>query len=170
MRFSLTAFATASAVSGALALVSVPPIVCLKIDSVHTDLAVLRHTMEQLKARGSQLPDNSVGLAALTTEPKLLEKIPADRWGHEYIYRRAPNADGYVIYSSGRDGLDAQGERDDITDRSKHYSCEEYGVGCPHPEEWVFIGACAATLLSLLGAGIKTIFLAVGYFKRRGAA
>jgi general secretion pathway protein G len=171
MRCSPTAFAASFVVSAAIAVISVPPVTCLKIDSAHTDLAVLRESMNRLKARGSQLPRDDDGLKALIAEPKLLDKLPGDPWGHEYLYRQSANADGYVIHSAGKDGKDSRGEGDDITDRSKFYSCRDYGFGCPWSlEEWVFMAACAATLLSLIGTVASASLLASSRFRQRSAA
>jgi len=61
-----------------------------------------------------RLPTTEEGLAALTTNPadlpnwkQLSEDIPADPWGHAYVYHcPGPNGRDFEVYSTGPSGQD----------------------------------------------------------------
>ena len=36
-----------------------------------------------------------------------------------------------MVYSRGADGLDSQGQGDDVVAGAKEYRCEDYGTNCP---------------------------------------
>jgi general secretion pathway protein G len=134
------------------------------------DLKTLRHALSQLKERGSALPDHSTGLQALTATPALIEHLPADPWGHAYVYRKAGNSDGYVMYSVGENGTDELGGGDDITNESK-FSCEGHGFGCRwNPREWVFLAAGSVALASFLALLVQGAMLALRKLRRSSAA
>ncbi|HEY2615339.1 MAG TPA: type II secretion system major pseudopilin GspG [Chthoniobacterales bacterium] len=83
--------------------------------AVRSDIQTLKVQLKSYEAMNGFLPTTEQGLAALIappqTDPKperwiqLLDKMPKDPWGSEYIYlspgRRNPN--GYDLYSAGPD-------------------------------------------------------------------
>jgi len=151
MRRLLLVAAVTFTLSAVVTFTTAPPLVDLKITAVLADLGLLRQAMETGRRRGLPLPDEFKGLSALLDSPAMLEQLPKDKWGAEYLYRRVEAAPGYVIYSAGRNGVDEQGGGDDITDERKPYSCEEYGINCPmKADEIAFTTASALTLLSAL--------------------
>ena len=93
-----------------------------EIDLIETALAAYRVDVERY-------PTTAEGLAALLAMPAsppgpdrsrgpyLLRPIPADPWGHPYVYRRneASGGDGYTLSSYGADGKPGgEGEDADV--------------------------------------------------------
>lgn len=82
---------------------------------VQTDLMSFRTSLATYQGLNGFLPTTEQGLQALTiapqTEPKpttwrlLMEKIPKDAWGQEYVYVQPGkrNPQGYDVYSKGPD-------------------------------------------------------------------
>ena len=70
-------------------------------------------------------PNTQDGLKALRVKPEGVEKwngpylrkdLPADPWGHAYVYRAPGRSGGYEIVSYGADGREGgEGENADIT-------------------------------------------------------
>jgi len=81
----------------------------------------------------------------------MLARLPEDPWGHEYVYRLAPDAQAFFICSVGRNGNDEHGGGDDVTGRSKVHSCSEYLLDCPPPaQEIAHYGSLGVALTSLV--------------------
>lgn len=93
-----------------------------EIDAIETALAAYRVDTEHY-------PTTAEGLSVLMAVPArrpgplssrgpyLLRPIPADPWGHPYVYRRAEAAggDGYTLSSNGADGRPGgEGEDADV--------------------------------------------------------
>ena len=73
-----------------------------KQDTAALDIASIRHALKRYHEKTGQFPDTDPGLRALV-EARLLEKIPMDPWGREYLYQ---NDGGHpVITCYGTDGL-----------------------------------------------------------------
>jgi hypothetical protein len=103
-----------------------------RVHAALRDLELLRMAVSMFEKENGRLPDGDAGLAALlTTTPPLIERLPNDTWGHAYVYRSTSGGSGYAVYSVGFNGIDELGQGDDVTDWSKQYSCDAYGVGCP---------------------------------------
>lgn len=97
---------------------------------VRADIVALGQSLQTYRmVADDQLPTTDQGLQALVTLPQsdpkpnkwyqMMEKLPKDPWGHEYVYvypgKHNPN--GYDLYSKGKDGVadtaDDQGNWDD---------------------------------------------------------
>lgn len=94
-----------------------------------SDIDLLGAALETYRLDIGTYPTTAQGLAALVSIPTapspwnwrgpyVLRAIPADPWGHPYVYRRDEKADGdgYLMSSYGADGRPGgQGEDVDIT-------------------------------------------------------
>ena len=97
---------------------------------VHADIVSLGQSLQTYRmVADDQLPTTDQGLQALVVMPQsdpkpnkwyqMMEKLPKDPWGHEYVYtcpgKHNPNS--YDLYSKGKDGIadtaDDQGNWDD---------------------------------------------------------
>lgn len=78
----------------------------------------MRHLLDALghyTERTGQLPPPSRNLSVLV-EARLLEGLPVDPWGHDYVYRVEAGAP--VILSYGRDGIpEGEGPDADLSSR-----------------------------------------------------
>ena len=59
-----------------------------------------------------------------------LKSPPKDRWGNDFVYKVTGDQPGYLLYSKGKNGIDENGDGDDITGWKKRYTCNDYGVNC----------------------------------------
>lgn len=115
------------------------------------DLENLRSAIAIFEKRQKRIPTAEEGLRPLLlVNPPMLSKLPTDPWGHPYLYRGSANGAGYLVYSSGKNGVDEHGAGDDITDKAKNYTCSDYGVNCP-------IENVAWAALLLLGCGLAAL-------------
>lgn len=157
--------------SALVAFQNLPSIKDRKIDAVFADLSQLRLSMDHRLKLGLPLPDESNGLRVLLDPTIKHSQLPLDQWGAEYVYRRVEGAPGYIIYSVGENGVDERGGGDDVTDITKSYSCEAYGLGCPmKADELLFFVAGITSLISLLVIAALTVLWTARRFRRRGAA
>ena len=148
-----------------------PPISDPKIDSVLADLVHLRRAMDERLKQGLEAPDDSKGLRSLLHPPGTLGKLPKDPWGSDYLYKQRTTTHGYTIYSAGKNGVNEQGAGDDVTDRTKFYSCNDYEIGCPMDfDEIVFIAASVLALLFFVVVAALTATYAVRRMRVRRAA
>ncbi|NNB96068.1 type II secretion system protein GspG [Corallococcus exiguus] len=82
---------------------------------VALDMRHLLKAVTRYAERAGHVPPPSVGLSALVEE-RLLERIPVDPWGHDYVYRVEEGTP--VILSYGRDGIpDGEGPDADHSSR-----------------------------------------------------
>jgi len=113
------------------------------------DLDLLRTTIEQFRIAHGSAPNNSEKLNALVAA-NLIEHLPSDPWMHPYVYSVDTNGT-YKVYSVGVNGLDEQGEGDDVVNREKRYRCEDYDVNClPNTVYVIQISSFLITIISLL--------------------
>jgi general secretion pathway protein G len=78
-----------------------------------TDIAAIKHAVEQFDLVNGRFPTNEEGLNALVTKPSedlpdwkpCLDKLPMDPWNHPYIYR-IPGANGqdFDVTCAGPEG------------------------------------------------------------------
>ena len=127
-----------------------------KIDAAFAGLDNIRNAVAEFVKRQHHLPTEAEGLNALAVGgDRVLDRVPADPWRHPFVYRMTSQGPGFVVYSSGRDGIDEQGAGDDVTTRDKSYRCLDYYGDCPlTPRWWRFWTPIAAFFASfaLLGA------------------
>jgi hypothetical protein len=117
--------------------------------------------LQWYKREKGTYPSQEQGLRVLKGE--YIREVPIDPWGSEYVYRVKPNGD-FVLYSRGKNKLDENGLGDDVVIGPKTYKCEEYGVNCFKPCEFIRMLAFFAALASL-GA---TVLLTIAWLFRRG--
>lgn len=92
-----------------------------KLEQAHAELLTLSTQVRAYEMINGQRPTTAEGLTALVQRPSisplprwkpLLETIPVDPWGAEYVYR-SPGAIGtreFDLYSKGPDGRDGTGD------------------------------------------------------------
>lgn len=101
-----------------------------KVQGARTQIELFGLALDNYRLDNDEYPTSEQGLAALRVAPMLAptprrwrgpylrKEIPQDSWGRPYVYR-APgtdNANGYDLYSLGRDGKPGgQGEDADLT-------------------------------------------------------
>ncbi len=158
-------------ISACVAYQAAPSLSDPSIDAVLSDLIHLRQAMDERVKQGLKAPDDAIGLNVLLEPPAKLGKLSKDQWGSDYLYKRSGAGPGYTIYSAGKNRIDERGGGDDVTDRTKFYSCQNYGVGCPpRLDEIVFIAANVLALISLLVAIVLSGVWAVRRTRVRRAA
>ena len=108
-----------------------------KIGSARAQLMLIENSIETFKNDVGRYPTTEEGLDAVRTSPPqasnwdgpyIHKEIPPDPWGHPYVYH-SPAKFGtkpYDLYSLGDNGIDDQGERDDVT-TWKETNMEYYG-------------------------------------------
>lgn len=104
-----------------------------KLVTAQTQLGNIEAALEQYYLDCGSFPTTEQGLAALCVKPNispipkgwdgayLKKEVPKDPWGNEFIYNYPgeKNANGYDLYSLGRDGQEGgSGEDSDITNWS----------------------------------------------------
>lgn len=95
------------------------------------DIAVLSQAVEIYRKNSGDFPTESQGLQVLVSStPPVIDKLPNDPWGRQYVYRRRPSAPGFAIHSTGLNERDEGGAGDDVTSPDKAYRCEDYQVNC----------------------------------------
>jgi general secretion pathway protein G len=87
---------------------------------VTTDIQAIKQSIMEYEMRNQRKPTTEQGLKALvempTSEPKpkrwkkLMESVPLDPWGNEYIYRNPGKikTDGFDLYSLGPKGVEGE--------------------------------------------------------------
>jgi len=133
-------------------------IVALTISDAFQDLRVLKQALVIYQSKNGSLPDELTALEDQPGKPGILPKLRPDPWGNQYIYRRVPSSLGYLLYSTGVDGVDDSGQGDDVTDSPKQYSCADYGMNCPPTARAIVAYAAAAiALVSLLFGVVRLV-------------
>jgi len=132
------------------------------------EIQTLRWALESFRGDYGRFPSDQEGLDALPHPPDedhgpyIKKRVPPkDPWDRAYIYRSSPTGDRFTLYSSGRNGVDEQGEGDDIVSGQKKYACEEYGVGCPCDSTRV------VAVIGSLFLGVGLAFYGIGLLVRR---
>ncbi|MDR3480815.1 MAG: type II secretion system protein GspG [Burkholderiaceae bacterium] len=128
------------------------------VDEELTRLKFVRQAIDAFQKQTGSFPSNENGTEQLARggNPFLIGPV-SDRWGRPYIYRRISTAPGYVVYSTGFNGIDEHGEGDDITTPDKKYGCKVYGVGCPPKLNTIVKGAIL--LISVFSLSVFVICL-----------
>lgn len=96
-----------------------------KAAKVKTDIQAISSQLKIYRLNNFNYPTTDQGLEALVTKPsgepepknwqQLLEKMPKDPWGREYLYVSPGEKGDYDVYTLGRDGrVGGEGEDADI--------------------------------------------------------
>ncbi|MEI6676722.1 MAG: type II secretion system major pseudopilin GspG [Verrucomicrobiota bacterium] len=97
----------------------------VKPTQVRSDVSSLRSALDVYKLNAGTYPTTQQGLKALVDKPasapvprvwaKIMDKVPPDPWGNDYIYRfpGKKNSSEFEIISMGKDGQEGGG--DDIS-------------------------------------------------------
>lgn len=92
-----------------------------KEQRVTSDIQAIAMQLRTYEMLNFRMPTTEQGLRALVAPPsadpkpihwkKLMESVPLDPWGNEYIYRNPGKykPDGYDLYSAGPQGKDGEG-------------------------------------------------------------
>ena len=92
-----------------------------KEQRVTSDIQAIAMQLRTYEMLNYRMPTTEQGLRALVQPPaadpkpihwkKLMESVPIDPWGNEYIYRNPGKykPDGYDLYSLGAQGKDGEG-------------------------------------------------------------
>ncbi len=134
-------------------------------------LRYTQYTLEEIE-NGLDLCRKETGSLPVTLSalvPDYRRNKGHDAWSNAYVYRLVSEGKGYVLYSRGANGIDEQGEGDDVTAASKKFTCEQYADLCWSPCEIIknlayLTGFASAIALLVLGA-----FLAIRFLKSRAA-
>lgn len=123
-----------------------------KIVQAFSDLGLLSDAIERSSHQRGRLPSETDGLESLAAgSDSVLGNVPRDPWSHPYVYRRTPEAPGFIVYSVGKDGIDDHGAGDDVTTTDKSYRCETYYDECTGSLPWWRNIALATAFLGGLG-------------------
>lgn len=96
-----------------------------RADRVGADIKTISSQLKIYRLNNFNYPTTDQGLEALISKPsgepepknwrQLLEKMPKDPWGREYLYVSPGEKGDYDLYSLGRDGrVGGEGEDADI--------------------------------------------------------
>ncbi|RYD82952.1 MAG: type II secretion system protein GspG [Verrucomicrobiaceae bacterium] len=95
-----------------------------QITRVEGDLQSFKAQLNTYQGMAGSLPTSDQGLKALVDPPsprprrwvKLLNEVPVDPWGKEYVYKRPAtrSKDAYDLYSTGPTGPEKEDPSDDI--------------------------------------------------------
>jgi general secretion pathway protein G len=89
-----------------------------KLTQADSDFKSLQSALAMYKLNAGHLPTTQQGLKALVDKPssapaprrwtRLIDKVPLDPWGNEYIYRfpGKKNPSDFEIFSKGEDGME----------------------------------------------------------------
>ena len=82
-----------------------PALDVAKATQIRADIQGLRTSLLAYNGMNGRYPTTEQGLTALV--PRLIEKVPRDSWGTEYIYRcpGLKNPGGYDLFSAGPDRI-----------------------------------------------------------------
>ena len=137
-----------------------------EVTSVQLEVRTLREAVIHYRASFGELP---VSLDQLLSSG-VIERLPKDRWGNRYIYRRTEAQHGFVVYSSGIDAIDQNGKGDDVITDEKNYGCSNYGINCPlTPFEWGKLLSVLFFVLSIVGLAVLTVIRITRWRKARKA-
>jgi general secretion pathway protein G len=97
-----------------------------KRNATIADIAAIKGALKAFEVDNGRFPTTEEGLNALVTAPpdlantwrKNIDKLPTDKYGHDYVYR-SPGADNepFDIISFGKDGQ--EGTEDDINQNTE---------------------------------------------------
>lgn len=93
-----------SMLMAAVGVAVIPILDQAKVDAAKLDIANINQALKTYYAKKGKYPDTGSGLKAVV-DAQLLEKMPVDPWGHEYIYLNEAGVP--VIKSYGKDGAES---------------------------------------------------------------
>lgn len=161
-RVSVVALFVSVAVLGAAEVLHPSEISDPKIVAEFYLLDDLRRSVTLFRDDTGSLP---ISLQQVRTRGYLVS-LPRDHWGKEHVYRERAGA--FELYSLGANGMDENGQGDDVTTREKKYSCSDYQSYCGPPLSGIVkIIALLAAAVSLVHLIISSVLNAVR--KRRAA-
>ena len=80
-----------------------------------------------------------------------------DVFGNPFLFDQKRS----VYYSAGKDGVDSYGEKDDITNSKKKYTCEDYSMNCPRTTREIL------GIVSFISAMVCLVVITLGIFIRK---
>lgn len=82
-----------------------PALDVAKAAKARADIQSLRTSLLAYNGMNGSYPTTEQGLRALV--PRLIDEVPKDSWGNEYIYRcpGLKNPNGYDLFSAGPDRI-----------------------------------------------------------------
>jgi general secretion pathway protein G len=98
-----------SLLMAAVGVAVIPQLDQAKQDTARMDIANINNALKTYYAKKGNYPDTGSGLKAVV-DAQILEKMPVDPWGHEYVYLNEGGKP--VIISYGRDGAPGGAETD----------------------------------------------------------
>ena len=102
----------------------------MRVDRVIHDLNIFITLLEEYRSATGSFPNEGQGLDALVQE-KLLQDLPADSWGREYLY--SSSGQTYTVWSLGKngamggDGLDFDFSTSSLQENKKHLELVKSG-------------------------------------------
>ncbi len=136
-----------------------------RLHKAKTTLQIFQEAIEIYKKSQGKYPTTEEGLQSLTESVGELEfiikRIPSDPWGSYYHYSNPPlihQSEEYDLYSYGINGIDEQGQGDDIVLWEKEYGCKAYGQYCLPYIIAVFV---------VFGMFLFGFFVMIGWLKKR---
>jgi general secretion pathway protein G len=98
-----------SLLMAAVGVAVIPQLDQAKQDTARMDIANINNALKTYYAKKGNYPDTGSGLKAVV-DAQILEKMPVDPWGHEYVYLNEGGKP--VIISYGRDGAPGGADTD----------------------------------------------------------
>ncbi|HEY1087756.1 MAG TPA: type II secretion system major pseudopilin GspG [Archangium sp.] len=98
-----------SLLMAAVGVAVIPQLDQAKQDTARMDIANINNALKTYYAKKGNYPDTGSGLKAVV-DMQILEKMPVDPWGHEYVYLNEGGKP--VIISYGRDGAPGGADTD----------------------------------------------------------
>ena len=98
-----------SLLMAAVGVAVIPQLDQAKQDTARMDIANINNALKTYYAKKGNYPDTGSGLKAVV-DAQILEKMPVDPWGHEYVYLNEGGKP--VIISYGRDGAPGGSDTD----------------------------------------------------------
>jgi len=110
-------------IAGAVVVAVIPRLEEARHSRAELDIKNIESGLKLYYARKGNYPDTATGLKALV-DMQILETLPKDPWGNDYVYTREGNQP--VITSYGRDGTPGgEGPDADISNRKQTTSAAQ---------------------------------------------
>lgn len=127
------------------------------ITKARQDIKAIELGVQLFRNDNGRLPTEAEGLMFLLEKPAsanmenwrpILDRLPDDPWGNEYLYRVTPNSGKeFEIYSIGPNGIDDGKIYDDVFLDKKGYDCELYNDCRSLIHNFSFVLLCASVLM-----------------------
>jgi general secretion pathway protein G len=98
----LVVIAILGLLTAAVSVAIVPLFINAKIDTTRNNITEVETSLRTYYLRKGKFPDTGAGLQQLV-DAQIIEKMPHDGWGHDYVYLL--EADKPVLVSYGADGV-----------------------------------------------------------------